>query len=139
MRGDPAAAERHLPMIHRVAAWLAGRKVGRAGAGFFWFESTGARVATLGENFAIAYVLADERGNAIRDPLPEPPSGALVRRVMGLGPRTAIRPARGVSFRPARGVSFRQTRRLDAEEERFFRRLPESVREKILAEAPVNW
>lgn len=117
--------------LSSLGAWLAGRKVGRAGASFFWFESTGPRVATVVEGLSIAYVHADEHGSAIRDPLPEDPSGALVRRVLGLGPRT--------TFRPARGVGFRQTRRLDSGEERFFRALPERVREAVLAQAPVNW
>lgn len=118
--------------LRAVAAWLAGRKVGRAGVGFFWFVPTAsARVCTTSEGYAIAYAMADERGEPIRDPAGvRSEAEARMRTALSLGPKTVLR--------LAHGIRFRQSRRLDAGEEAFLRALPEDALGKILAQAPAN-
>ena len=116
-----------------VAAWLSGRKVGRAGASFFWFLPTcRARITTVVEQYALVYAFADERGEAIRDARPADPDPAndRVRRALGLGPKTVLR--------RAAYISFRQSRRLDADEEAFLRRLSPEALAKVLELAPAN-
>jgi len=114
--------------LHNVATWLAGRKLGQAGRRYYWFESTGPRVATCVDRAEIVYVLADDRGDPIRVPRVEDPASG---RTVGLGPQGALR--------PAGGVGFRQGKRLTNEEVEYFSRLPGSVREMILSAAPARW
>jgi len=115
-----------------VAAWLGSRKIGRCGKHFVWFEPAsmhgirepvyrGVRAVYDG---AFIYGVLDENGNVIRDPVPTPSINGRVYAQPPIVRRSQIR--------------FRQARRLNEQEEAFFRSLPTSVQNEILALAPAN-
>lgn len=115
-----------------IAAWLKGRKVGRAGASFFWFLPTSkSRITTVVEYGVFVYAFADENGEAIRDP----PLFARAHESMRHRGLFLKGPAR---LRRADHLPFRQAQRLNTREEAFLRSLKPAELAKVLEVAPVN-
>lgn len=115
--------------LETVARWLGSRKIGRCGKGFALFvpaerESMKPRVKAIVDGWhGLVYASLDEAGNVIRVPRVHHPGSKYSSTTM------EVLHDRGC---------FRQARMLTKKESAYFLSLPESVREDILAQAPVN-
>ncbi len=105
-----------------LVSWLGNRKVGKMGDRFVWFHPTrdGDSIQAKWTREGLSYIMIDENGEPVLVQVPY---------------RTWWQP----EFDNQRAaVPYRQGRLLNAEDEKFFRSLPEHGRVAVLKAAPAN-